>query len=262
MKQPVRHCYLAMSVLAFLGPVSVPTAWAAEEHAVALLQGMSDFLSSQPALAVDFDATFEVVTDEGQKLGLASSGSVALARPDRIRARRHGGFIDVETIFDGTTLTLLGRTANVYTQVELPGSIDHLIDELRDTYGRPLPAADLLAENPFEGLMEDVVDVKDLGSGVIGGVECDWLAFRKNTVDWQIWIAQGDRPYPCRYAITTREVMHAPQYTIDFFNWRFGEEVDADFDFESPTGVVKIEPAQLSEHISDLPEHFSVGEQP
>jgi hypothetical protein len=26
--------------------------------------------------------------------------------------------------------------------------------------------------------MSDVTDVKDLGSGVIGGVECDYMAFR------------------------------------------------------------------------------------
>ena len=58
--------------------------------------------------------------------------------------------------------------------------------------------------------MADVIDVKDLGSGVIGGVECDHLAFRTKEVDWQIWIAQGNRPYPCRYVITSSKVAQAP----------------------------------------------------
>ena len=44
--------------------------------------------------------------------------------------------------------------------------------------------------------MADVTDVKDLGSGVIGGVECDHLAFRAKDTDWQIWIAQGEEPIP------------------------------------------------------------------
>ena len=116
---------------------------------------------------------------------------------------RHGraDYIDLETVFDGKTLTLLGRNQNVYTQVDTPGSIDHLVDELRRKYDRPLPAADLLLTDAYDGLMAAVVDVKDLGSGVIGGTECDYLAFRTQEVDWQIWIAQGSEslPLPVRH---------------------------------------------------------------
>ena len=107
---------------------------------------------------------------------------------------RSGGFADFEILYDGKTLTLFGKNANLYTQVAAPGTVDQLIDDLQDKYNRPLPAADLLMTNSYDELMQDVYDSKDLGSGVINGVECDTLAFRKNDVDWQIWIAQGDQP--------------------------------------------------------------------
>jgi CubicO group peptidase (beta-lactamase class C family) len=55
-----------------------------------------------------------------------------------------------------------GRNKNVYTQVETPGSIDHLVNELQHKYDRPLPAAALLLTDAYEGLMAAVVDVKDL----------------------------------------------------------------------------------------------------
>ena len=151
-----------------------------------LLKAMSDYLAAQKAISFGYDANLQVVTNSGQKLGLASSGSVALNRPDKVRTTRSGGFIDVETVFDGKTLTLLGKDANKYTQVEIPGTVDHLIDELKDKYGLPLPAADLLMENSYDQLMEGVYDSKDLGSGVINGAECDSLAFRKDDVDFQI----------------------------------------------------------------------------
>jgi hypothetical protein len=77
--------------------------------------------------------------------------------------------------------------------------VDHLIDVLQNQYNRPLPAADLLLTNAYPELMTDVTEAKDLGSGVIGGIECDHLAFRGKEVDWQIWIAQGSRPFPCKY---------------------------------------------------------------
>ena len=41
--------------------------------------------------------------------------------------------------FDGKTLTLLGKDDNLYAQAEVPGTVDHLIDELRDKYQRPRP---------------------------------------------------------------------------------------------------------------------------
>ena len=84
--------------------------------------------------------------------------------------------------------------------------------------------------------MADVIDVKDLGSGVIDGAECDSLAFRTEDVDWPIWITQGARPYPCRYVITSKLMAGAPQYVIQIRDWKSGDAVEAEgFSFENPT---------------------------
>lgn len=229
-----------------------------ETTAKKLLMAMSEYLEAQQAISFDFDANLEVVTTDEQKLALASSGSITLERPDKVRATRTGGFADVEMLFDGKTLTLLGKNANLYVQIEVPGNVDHLIDELRDTYHRPLPGADLLLSTVYDELMSDVVDAKDLGSGVIGGVECDHLAFRSKEVDWQIWIAQGDRPYPCRYVITTKLVAHQPQYSVQIRDWRAGEEVVlGDFGFKNATNANEVDPKEL--HTDALPKHFVIG---
>jgi hypothetical protein len=225
-----------------------------------LLKAMSDYLAAQQAISFGYDATLEVVTKDDQKLGLASSGTVTLNRPDKIRATRSGGFADIEMLFDGKTVTLLGKTENLYTQVDVPGTLDTLVDELRDKYNRPLPAADLLLSNPYDELMLDVEDAKDLGSGVINGVECDYLAFRKKEVDMQIWIAQGDRPYPCRYVITSKLVAGGPQYTIQIRDWKSGDEVATDdFAFANTMNAEKIDPTDLKDKLSDLPGNFTIG---
>jgi hypothetical protein len=231
-----------------------------EADAKRILKAMSDYMAAQKFISFGFDATLEVVTKDGQKLALASSGTVTLNRPDKIRATRAGGFADIEMSFDGKTLTLLGKNHNLYTQLDVPGTIDHLVDELKDTYNRPLPAADLLLSNSYDALMADVVDVKDLGSGVIGGVECDYLAFRKDEVDFQIWIAQGNHPYPCRYVITSKRISGGPQYTIQTRDWKTGDEVAAaDFSFKNPTKADKVELKDLT-GASDLPDNFKKGD--
>ena len=230
-----------------------------EAEARSLFKAMSDYMAAQTAISFDYDSTLEVVTSEGQKLGLASSGEVTLSRPNKLRATRTGGFADVEVVFDGTTLSILGKNLNAYAQVEAPGTVDQLVDTLRDTYHRPLPAADLLLANVNDALMPFVTDVKDLGSGVIGGVECDHLAFRTAEVDWQIWIAHGDAPYPCRFVVTTGQVAGSPQYTIDVSDWKAGSEVAAaDFAFTPPADAKKMGPDDMKD-LDELPSNFIPG---
>lgn len=248
---------LALALMVGLGTPS--GARADEAEAKSLLKAMSDYLAAQKAISFGYDTNLEVVTKDHQKLLLASSGTIDLSRPDKIRATRSGGFANVELVFDGKTLTLVGKDANLYTQVDVPGALDHLVDELRDTYHKPVPGADLLLSNVYDQLMPDVVDVKDLGSGVIGGTECDHLAFRTKEVDWQIWIAQGDRPYPCRYVVTSKLVADGPQYSIQIRDWKTGDAVASDdFTFKNPSNAKKIDLKELTD-IDELPQHFAVG---
>jgi hypothetical protein len=65
-----------------------------------------------------YDSTLEVVTDQEQKLGLASSGTLTLNRPDKLHATRTGGFANVEMVYDGKTLTMLGKNANAFAKAE------------------------------------------------------------------------------------------------------------------------------------------------
>lgn len=208
-----------------------------EADAKRLFKGMSDYLVSQQAISFDYDAELEIVTDELQKIGFASSGSVTVERPDKLHVTRTGGFADVELTFDGKELGILGKNLNKYAKVPVPGTIDELIDTLRD-FGVDAPASDLLSSNPFEIMMSNVTDVKDLGSGVIGGNECDHLAFRTNDTDWQIWIAHGEKPYPVRLSVTSKMLAQAPSYTIDIGDWKTGDAVAAG-DFQLTVGDAK-----------------------
>jgi hypothetical protein len=232
-------------VLGVVAGLAAAPAAADEGQARALFRAMSDYLAAQTAIAFDYDSTLDIVTTEGERIGLASSGSVALARPDRLHATRTGGFVDAEMNFDGTTLTLYGRHAGAFTEIEAPGSVDALIDTLRESWGMPLPAADLLGSDVDGHLMANVTEAKDLGSGVIRGVECDHLAFRADEVDWQIWIAQGDAPYPCRLTVTTPSVTGWPQYSIDVRDWKTGADAAHDFTITVAAGATRVEPGAL-----------------
>jgi hypothetical protein len=251
-----KTCLIVLA-LAAAGAASISVAYADETQARSLLKAMSDYLAAQQAISFDYDSNLDIVTTQQQKVGLASSGTLSLHRPDKLHVTRTGGFANVEMVFDGKTLTLLGKNANLYAQVEAPGTIDQLVDVLREKYHRPVPAADLLMSDPYKELMPLVTDVKDLGSGVIRGVACDHLAVRTKEVDWQIWIAHGLQPYPCRYVITSKKVTGWPQYTLDVRTWKAGNEAAPDgFKLEIPPGAKKLTPGELSE-LNEIPHIFS-----
>jgi len=240
---------------------ALSAARAGDDDAKKLLKGMSDYVSSQNSISFNYDADLEVVTKDDQKLSLLSSGDIVLNRPDKVRFSRTGGFTDIEGAFDGKTLTLFGKNANIIVQADAPGTFDQLVDALQEKFRRPLPAADLLLTNSYDELMSDVTDIKDLGSGVVGGVECDHLAFRKKEVDFQIWIAQGSKPYPCRFSIASRSVAGGPQYSVQTRDWKTGDQVaKVDFTIKEAANASKVESAEARDKFSDLPANFKLGD--
>jgi hypothetical protein len=252
----VARVILASAV--FIGALSV--ARAGDADAKKLLKAMSDYMAAQQAISFNYDASLEVVTRENQTLALLSSGIVVLNRPDKVRFTRNGGFADIELMSDGKTVTLFGKNANLYLQADAPATIDQLVNDLQEKFHRPMPAADLLLTNSYDELTSGVTDIKDLGSGVVGGVECDYLAFRKSEVDFQIWIAQGDKPYPCRFSIASRMVAGNPQYSIQVRDWRTGSDVaPTDFSFKNASNASRVQVVDVRE-FSDLPAHFTTTE--
>jgi hypothetical protein len=248
---------LASATLVVCFSESLIPAYADEADANRIVKAMSDYLASQKAISFSYDTNLEVITTDHQKILLASSGKMEMGRPDKFRMSRAGGFANIEIVFDGKTATVFGKDANFYAQAAVPGTIDDLIDQMRDKLQRPVPGADLLSPDVYGTLMRDVTDVKDLGFGVIGGMECDHLAFRTKEVDWQIWIAQGEHPYPCRYVITASQIDQAPQYSIQISDWKTGTDVVAgEYSFKNTTGAQKVELEKLND-IDELPDHLA-----
>ena len=110
-----------------------------EANAKGAVKKMSDYMAAEKALSFDYDTNFEVVTKEGTEAGAGKFRSMKLNRPDKVRATREGGFANVEYVFDGKTLAMLGKNVNAYAQVEWTGTLDQLVDELRDKFHRPIP---------------------------------------------------------------------------------------------------------------------------
>lgn len=241
---------------AFLAPQA--QAQGQSDDAKKILKVMSDFLTAQKNVSATFDTDIEVITTQLQKIQFTSSGQLTMIRPDKFRATRQGGYSDVEMVFDGSTTTIFGKHNNIYAQTSLSGSVDKLIDWLRDEMHVAVPGADLLMTRVFDQLMEDVVDAKYIGHGVVDGVECDHLAFRNPETDWQIWIERGPRPLPRKYVITSKATAGAPQYTLRIKTWSDAPLNGEVFAFKAPTGAKRVDVKDL-QNVDEVPPGVATG---
>jgi hypothetical protein len=216
------------------------------DDALHILKSMSDYVAAQKNISASYDSNIEVVTSELQKIAFASSGKLLISRPDKIRMTRTGGYADVVMNFNGKTFSILGKNLNAYAEMDVPGTLDNLVDRIRTRTDAALPGADLFSANAYAELTEDLTDSKHIGQGVINGVECDHLAFRTPDVDWQIWVQVGPTPIPRKYVITSKGVTEGPQYTIQINDWRTDVAPDANaFVFNAPKGATKVRTDQL-----------------
>jgi hypothetical protein len=213
-----------------------------------ILRSMSSFLGGAKALSVTTQVSNEVVTKEGEKLQLNSSGKVVLQRPSGLFLTRQGRFADAEMFFDGKRVAVFGKGLNAYVEREVAGSIDELVATIQSELGLDLPGADLLVADPYAALSPGITSSGYHGTAYVQGVECHHLSFREDDVDWQLWVATGDQPLPMKYVITTKWLTGAPQYSIELRDWNLAPSIPADrFTFSPPNGAAKLEGLPVDE---------------
>ncbi len=213
-----------------------------DAEAQRVVRSMADYLGGLSALSVQADVDNEVIDLAGQKLQLTSSVELLLQRPDKLWMHRQGPFADAELTFDGKQISLLGKQLNAYLQIEAPGDIEAGIEAFRASTGLDAPGADLLFADPYPALTAAAHSAAYRGTAFVNGVECDYLTFRGDKADWQLWVQHGDTPLPMKYVITTKWMTGAPQYAVRFRNWDTQPKIAAErFIFSAPKGATKLD---------------------
>jgi hypothetical protein len=241
LKSPV---YLGAVTVLLL--VSSAHLWAQESAidpvAAGRLEQSMAYLGAQEKFEVKASMTSEVVLDSEQKIQYDSAGVLSIHRPNKLNAHRTGELVEQDFIYDGETLTLYSPVDKYYATVDAPDNLDGMLDFSMATLGIIAPAADLLYSNAYQGLMENVMSGFVVGEVELHGVMCDHLAFRDGLVDWQIWIAQGDRPLPMKMVITTLDVPNAPQFSVVMTDWNLHPLfLEGKFKFTPPKDAVRID---------------------
>jgi hypothetical protein len=205
--------------------------------ALAELKKATDFLAALPRFKFRARIFYDVIQDDGRRLQFEKSGEISLQRPDQlyVESRLDDGRWR-KLWYQGETLSIADLTRNLHTQVKAPPTIDETLDMLEALVRDPQPLADILY-NDLSFLEEQAIEADLVGDSLLEGVSCKQLSFRGETVDWQLWVEQGKKPFIRKVAINYREAPGSPQYMALINDWetpeRFSDEL---FTFLVPKG--------------------------
>ncbi len=153
-----------------------------------------------------------------------------------------GEVVDQEFYYDGKTLTFHRPSDGVYATQPAPGTIEEMIDYTRESLGLLIPVSDLVYRNAFAILIENVRSATVVGTAVIGGVTCKHLAFSRPDVDFQVWVAEGNQPLPCKYVVTDTSTPALVSTVTVMSDWNVAPAApDDEFKFVPPEGAIQIE---------------------
>jgi len=214
---------------------------AVDPAAVQKLTRMGEFLDAQQQFSVSTQSIVEEIRYAGHRVDFDLAAKVTVKRPNKLSAVRSGEYLNEQLFYDGKTLTIYRPNDKAYASATAPATVEKMVDFARETVGILLPAADLVYRGAYRLMLQDVSLATVVGKATVGGVKCDHLLFSRPGVDFQIWIAEGQKPWPCKYVVTEMDTPEKLSITTFLSNWNFNPKVeDALFRFVPPKGAQTI----------------------
>ena len=219
---------LIISAIVLAGPVRAEGLSAdtdSQQTARALLMAMADFLSKADSFSVVIHAGYDVLQESGQKIEFGQKGEISLDRPERMAVASESSDGDVQRIvMDGSFVTVADEQAEVYAQTAQPGSLDQTIVYFVQDLQMRLPLAPLFMQALPAELQRRVLTIDYVELDNTLDVPTHHIAGRTETVDFQIWIADGEQPVPMRVVLTYVNADGAPQFWANFNAWNFAPQ--------------------------------------
>ena len=232
-------CCVASLLFAGLAEAQTP---GASPDARALLIKMGEFLGKTQRLSVTVRAAYDSVQTSGQKIEWNEVRTLTLSRPDRLRmeAEKSNGARSL-LVFDGKQISTYDEPTRAYAQTAQPGGVDETLVYFVRDLGMRLPLAVFFLSRAGSELDHRVVSVEYVEKTGILGALAHHLVGRTDTVNFQIWIADGDQPLPQHLVLTYPNAPGQPQFRAQFISWNLAPEApESLFTFTPPANGNKI----------------------
>jgi hypothetical protein len=207
---------------------------------------MSSYLRSLQAFQISLQTQRDDVDVNGQLITLSGGATYSVRRPDGLSIDLAMPTMSRQYFYDGKTVTVFDPKTKYFARFDAPPQIGPELLATFDKYGVPLPLADLFTWTEGDPRTAALTSAHYVGKAVINGRNASHYAFRQSGVDWQIWIANGDRPEPLRVALVDRSDPARPKFQADL-NWNLNPQFSRyAFNFRPPPNarMIRIRPVE------------------
>jgi hypothetical protein len=206
-----------------------------------LLMRMANYLAGLDRFSVRAVAGFDVVQESGLKIEFVEARDIMLDRPDLLRIEEESADGRGQTlVFDGSTMTVYDGEAAVFARAPQPETVDDAILYFVRELGMRLPLAPLLTTWVPMELERRVLWIDYVEQTGVFGQPAHHLAASTPDLDFQVWVADGERPLPLRIVLTYPD-LGAPQYWAQFSEWNVAPEFGPEtFAFNPPEDTEQV----------------------
>ena len=238
---PIARLLGGLTLIALV-PFTPGSVQAEADEAMDILLGMTDFLAGQPRFSVAVQSSYDAVQPDGQKIEFAETRHLLLARPDHLRVDlEESDGLHHQLFYDGSQISLATPQSRVYAQVNRPGTVDDAVRFFIRDLDMRLPFAVLLVSSASDDLRRRTRQIDYVEETRLAGVTVHHLAGRTDSVDYQVWVRDGDTPLPVRLVLTYPDAEGQPQFRADFRDWDLAPALPDDaFVFTPPADARQI----------------------
>lgn len=211
-----------------------------DPQAVDALMKMSAYLRTLQNFQVTLQTQRDDVDVYGQLITLGGAATYKVRRPNGLTIDMASPQRTRHYVYDGKSITVFDPKTGYFATVPAPGTIRETLAMAQDKFGVELPLADLFTWSEGDNRVNALTAAHFIGKTDVNGVAANHYAFRQPGVDWQIWIADGDRPAPLRAVIVASDDPARPQFQADLA-WDTTPQFAADaFAFTPPASAKQI----------------------
>jgi len=175
-----------------------------------------------------FTATMgeELLDEKGEWKRYTQKVEVKVARPDKLRVDVKSDEKERTSYLKDGIFTMIDHRFGYFGQIKTPREIDKALDFIFFKYGITAPLAGLVYTKM--GKRVHFSKSKYFGIRELGGVACDYVAFRNSKKELHLWITRTDEPVVRSFVLIDRTLKKRPR-TEAFITWdihsRFSESI-------------------------------------
>ncbi|HMF13371.1 MAG TPA: DUF2092 domain-containing protein [Gemmataceae bacterium] len=211
-----------------------------------LIKQAADLYKNAKSVQVELAVAFNLQNGD-EKQEIQSQCVYDLEKPDHfsLRARQaKDKDAGIDCTCDGKTLVLYALKLKQYTESAAPKSLS----EISLQFARVSRAntgflfLNLLADDPYESLVDDVISCTYAGKEKVAGFETHHVKVVHPEVKWEAWIAAEGKPLVLK-ATTLVAVDEYRATTVETYeNWKLDQPIDKKvFSFTVPADAEKVD---------------------